>query len=46
MNRKHDSCTISDVYENKWEENRWISNNRTLIFVLVYTMMAYGEMEV
>jgi len=28
------------------KENRWISNNATLIVVPVYNMMAYGEMEV
>jgi len=46
MNRKQDSCTLSEDYENKWEENRWISDNGTLIVVPVYTMMAYEEMEV
>jgi hypothetical protein len=40
--RKQDSCTLSDDYENKWEENKLISNNGTLIVVPIYL----HEMEV
>jgi hypothetical protein len=46
VNRKQDSCTLSDDYENKWDKKRWISNSRTLIVVRVYTMTSYGKMEV
>jgi hypothetical protein len=46
MNRKQDSCTLSNDYDNNWEENRWISDNGTLIAVPIYTIMSYGEMDV